>query len=459
MALTGHNDGEVYQFLEELETGVTRSAPTGVSSGSIGYGAGGPAYLDDFKTKRAPLPMELVNAYKSVAYSCINLNANAVAKVPLRLYAKTGRGQMKPRLFECRELKPTERSRLVERLWRNTTMRSFVSGCDDVAEVVDCDHPLLKVLAQPNSHFDANLLIQYLVRTLDVLGIAYWYPEKVAPGFAPYELWPLHSQYVTPVKGTGKNVLAAYEYLGEQYQPDELIRFRFISMRDPYLSGYAPLHACFEQLKLVGYYTSTVEDILTCGARPSMIIGPKDPNQPWGEQQRARMEVRINNRFSRGNQGKAWVVDGAFEAKPLSLPPADLGGAEINRGARLVAANCFDVPISMLETEDSNKATASEGSIQHQRNAVEPRCTLIAAGLTIQLAQLVDDRLFFAFDNPVQADRKLDAEVHKIYIDTQVLVPNEVRADLGYEPREGGDEPIKAKPAASKEPAGKEGAK
>lgn len=41
-------------------------------------------------------------------------------------------------------------------------------------------------------------------------------------------------------------------------------------------------------------------------------------------------------------------------------------------------------------------------------------------------------------------DKRQQSAIHKIYLDTQVLTPNEVRADLGREPVEWGDEPIKS---------------
>lgn len=451
MGLTDTDHTDAYAYLRDLEAGVERAAPGGVSSGSIGYGAGGPVYLDDFRSKRPPTPSELVNAYKSVAFSCVDLNANAVAKVPLRLYARTGRGQMSPRFWETRRLGSAERGLLARRLESHQLTRGTVSGGDEIDEIVDHTNPLLQLLARPNPYFDGNQLIQHLARSLDVIGQAHWYPESLGPGYAPHELWPLHSQYCFPVKGVGNRIIDRWTYFADEIPFEALVWFRFISLRDPYAGGYAPLHACFEQLGLIGYYTATVESILKSGARPSAIVGPKDPKMPWSPEQAKRMETRINNKFSRGQQGDTLVVDGSFDFQPLTLPPADLAGQVISREARLVAANCFGVPITMLETESSNKATASEGSIQHQRNAIEPRCTLIGAALTAQLARRVDERLFFAFDNPVQEDKKANADVHKIYLDTKVLVPNEVRTELGYEPREGGDEPNaqdKPKPAA-----------
>src|SRR5215218_8187668 len=61
-----------------------------------GWG-GGPWFSDAFRSRRAPTPQELIDAYKSVVYACVNLNANAVARTPLRLYAVTRGGQARPK--------------------------------------------------------------------------------------------------------------------------------------------------------------------------------------------------------------------------------------------------------------------------------------------------------------------------------------------------------------------------
>jgi HK97 family phage portal protein len=452
--LTGDDHAEAYGFLRDLEAGITREAPSGVAQGSIGYGAGGPMWLDAFRSKRPPTPSELVNAYKAVAYACISLNANAVAKVPLRLYCRTAKGQATVRFWPTRQLESLERSSLMARLHRNRITRSLV-GDEGVEEILQ--HPLLDVLDSPNPYFDGNALIQFLARSLDTIGSVYWYPERPGPEWAPTEIWPLHSQYCFPTKGFDRQIIQNYTYFADQFSADELIRFRNISVRDPYLSGYAPLHACFEQLGLIDYYTAVIESTLKGGARPQGMISPEGGDKmPLSRAERERIELDVNNRFGSGNQGRIWVTDGAVKFTQLTYPPADLAGLEISKDARLLAANCFDVPISMLENESSNKATASEGATQHQRNAVGPRCALIAAAMTHQMARKVDPRLFFAFDEVVEKDRQKDAQVHKIYLDVKVVTPNEVRAQIGLEPREGGDEvnqpPAPVKPGEKAEP-------
>jgi phage portal protein BeeE len=429
----GHNATDhaaVYDYLRGLE----RGAPSGVSMGAQGYGSGGPVWLDGYHSKRPPSPAELVDAYKSVAYACIQLNAQGVAKVPLNLYSKTGPKDKAPRRA-VRSLERTEEKRLREL----PHVARSLGPRDELHQVME--HPFLEALESPNPFFDGNLLLLYLTISLDVVGMAYIFPVRPDASWAARELWPLQAQYIYPVKGVAGNLLQSYRYFGDTFQPDELVRIRRLSMRDPYLSAYAPLHACFEELGLSGYYTGSVESILKGGARPGGIVGPKNDQMPWGEPERKRFEVDINNRFTGGNSGRIWVTNGAFDFHSLTFPPADLAGLEITKWERLLIANCLDVPISLLQAEDSNRAVASEGTHQHQYYAIEPRCRLIASALTHQLAKPVDPRLFFAFDDPVQRDNEREAKIIDMKLKNGTVTINEDRAENGLPAVAWGDEP------------------
>jgi len=423
---------------------LTRGAapPTAaVAMGTVGYGGGGPIWLDEFRSKRAPTPVELVQAYKAVAYACVQLNAQGVARVPLRLYAKTAPGRARPGrgLRAIARPVPPRRERYV-RSCRG--VQAIVNGGEAIDEVTE--HPFLEALDRPNPYFDGQLFLTYLAACLDVVGTAYFVPVRPRPGVAGREWWPLQPQYVQPIKGTGATILQEYRYFQETFAPDEVVRIRALSLRDPYLSGFSPLHACFEQVGLGNAYTAVVESILVNGARPAGLMAPKDSALPPGEAERARLEVDLNQRFGRGRAGGVLVTTGAFDFHPLTFPPADLGALEIGKHQRLQVANCFGVPISLLQAEDSNRAVAESGHYEHQRNALEPRCLAIASALT-HMARAVDERLFFCFDDPVEADRDTQAKVFCQYLDHGVLSPDEVRLELGYEPAPwGGTEPYLA---------------
>lgn len=413
-----------------------------VAMGSAGYGAGGPVWLDDFRSKRPPTPVELVNAYKAVAYACIRLNAQGVARVPLRLYATRRLGQRPAGRGLVRIGRAVPRRRdLYLRGLRGVSVH--IGGAEDIEEIVE--HPYVEGMHCPCPFFDGPQFLVYLATCLDAIGSAYFVPVRPGPTWASSEWWPLQAQYVLPVKGAGDRILDHYAFFGQRLEPDDVVRLRNISLRDPYLSAYSPLHACFEQLGLVNHYTAVLEGILKTGGRPSGVMTPADPAMPVGEPERQRVEREVNSgRFSGPRSGYIAVTSGAYKWTPFDYPPIDLGGLELTKNQRLTAANCFDVPISLLQTEDSNRAVAEAGNYQHQRNAVEPRCVTIAGGLTA-MARQVDPRLFFAFDNPVEADEERRAKIFDMGLKNGTATVNEVRAEQGLPPVEGGDEPLVSK--------------
>lgn len=422
-----------------------RSAPTGITAGAVGFGAGGPVWLDAFRSKRPPFPYELVNEFKAVAYACIRLNSNGVSKVPLRWYVKTGKGQARPGrgLRTIARPVPMGRQRYVR---AQGHVRALVSPEHEVEELID--HPLCRAFENPNPYFDGNQFLQWVCQSLDVVGSMYLFPDR--PGaqtdpadlkLAPETIWGLQSQYVYAVKGVGDEILKEYRYFGDTFHPTRLVRIRYVSLRDPYLSAYSPLHACYEEVGLGNYYIAVVESIMKTGARPSGIIGPKDPQMPFGDDQRRRLEVDINNRFTGGRSGHILVTNGSYEWNPISYPPADLAGLKISEWVRLLVANCFDVPISLLQAEDTNRAVASEGTHQHQSMAVEPRCRMIASAITKYICQPIDPRIFCAFDDPVARDKERDAKVWDMKIKNGTATPNEARLDEDEEVVPWGDEP------------------
>lgn len=406
-----------------------------------GYG-GGPAFVDAYRSRRSPTLPELVEAYKAITYACAMLNANGVARVPLRLYATTHRGQARPKCA-TKALRRHDEAQLR----KSPAFSSLLRKAVEIDEVVD--HPLLEALQDVNPDFDHNALIRHAVLSLDIVGSAYWFPEVNRLGVA-VALWPLQAQYVTPVQVAGESAVCEYRYFQDRYRPEQLIRARHVSVRDPHGFGYGPTQAAFEYVGLGDKYVSVQENLLGQGVRPSVIVSPKDATMPMGKDERRRFESDINARWSGPSAGRAWVVDGAIDVRPLTFPPSDLAALQISEHALQRVANCFGVPLSLLKTEDVNLANAEAGHRQHAELAIEPRCVLIASALTKwvrsqgRLNGLGWDRLFFAFDNPVAEDEERRAKVFDTYLRNSVLTINDVRPELGYDLVDWGNEPWQA---------------
>lgn len=417
--------------------GLWRAAPgpPGTSTLSGGW-MGGPATLDAYGAKKAPTPYKLVEAYKSLVYACVQINDNAVGRVPLRLYADAGRPGGKPR-GEC-DPRGVTRSEW-RRLRQLPYLRSLIGGSDETHEINV--HPALDTLdaPDPDGYFDRQSLLSLIVRYVDVVGAAYNKPDGPA-GVFPLWFWPLASQYIVPVPMAGSPLLAGYTYFGESYEFTDLVRFRLTpSLKDPYKGGYCATYAALEYAGLEDEWISIQRNTLSNGARPSLLVSAADATMPIGDETARRLEQGLDVRHARGNSGRPWIVRDAVKAEPLDWPPGDLAGLEVSKNARECVANCFGVPTEFL-TGDRNLANLQAAREYHAANAVEPRCKMIAAVLT-RMVRRYDPRLFFAFDSAVPEDQERRAKITASFIASAVKTINEERAELNLEPVPYGDEP------------------
>lgn len=407
-----------------------RSGPP-AGAGSYGW-TGGPLTADAFGARRAPSPWKLVEAYKGLVYSCANGNAKAVARIPLRLYARTGNRQAPPRCAHL-AVKRSTRTRLGSLPW---VARSMAAG-DDVHELAE--HPLLATLDRPNREFDRVGLLKYLSLSLDIVGSGYLAP--VDGGFGPAaELWPLEPHWVYPVRDAGSALVARYTYFAKTYLPDELIRFREIGLRDAYGPGYSNGQAAWEYSGLEDKWLSVQDQLLGIQARPSAVISPDGgPAESMGADERKRLETDLNRKFGPGGQGRILVPSVPVRVQPVNYAAIDPGGVELSRYDLERVANCFSYPIEYL-TGETNLANLQAAHRQHAEQAVEPRHHVLAAVLTAY-ARRFDDRLFFAFDPCLDENEESEAKVWQIKLVNGSATINEARADEGADPVEWGDEP------------------
>ena len=429
----------------------------------MGYGGwinAGPAFTDAFRSRRAPAPAELVEAYKSIAYACAQINAGAVVRTPLRLYATTASGQATPKGYRVGPGTPQSRERM-RRLATRPAVQKYLTKAERVDEIAD--HPLLQVLVNPNPDFDQTSLIRLTCLYLDVVGSAFWVPEAFKFGY-PTELWPIQSQYVNPLRDANTLRVRAWQYFGSQYPADEVVHFRIAGLKDPYGKGYGPLQAAFEHARIHDSYTSVQESLLGTGAKMTVVISPKDPAQSMGEPERARFEADANRRFSGQNAGRVFVTDGSIDVNPVTWPPSDLAAMQISDDALERFANCFGVPLALLQTESVNLANLEASKQQHAAMAVEPRCIEIAGALTrwmhaagkqLRSTEGKDrgwDRLFWAFDDPVGEDLERKTRVYDLQAKAGIRTINEIRTEMGEPPVAWGDEPWL--PTALSQPSG-----
>lgn len=415
-------------FVSSLVSKVAPAIPGALGRGDTGG-------VDTWKVQRSPSKLELLQQYKSIVYACANINARAVASAPYRLYVQTNTGHAKARC-PVKGISSSQKKSLK----RVTYLSRRLSKAVEIEEVTD--HPLLTLLQTVNDQIDGFELFELTDLYQELSGTCFWYLVKNGLG-VPVEIWLIPSSMVHPFRDpmTG---MVLYWLVGAsrqvRYELDELLVFRFPNPQDPYGEGWSPSRAAWESVSLINKSYSKSLAMMENNARPDILFSPKEF---LGGSEAMNLEKRLQQKFRRGGMGGIMVTDSAFEAKILNYSPRDMEMLALYGISKIELANAYDVPMSLLETKDVNRANAEAGHYQHAKLAIAPRVTRLGSRLTSKLCPMFDPtgRLFITFDNPVPQDETVRMATRVANLDAGVVTINEERAEDGLEPVEWGDKP------------------
>lgn len=423
-----------------IYTGETKTAPSGLGL----YGSGGlysQPFVDRYRKIRTPTPYELVAQFRNAVYVCCNLNANAVAQCPRRLYVQTRKGEAKPKV-RTRGLGRKQEEYIRRKAASSTVGR--VSGDSNVEEVMD--HPLLDLLAKPNPFFDGQSLNKLTVNYLDIVGQGIWYiGEKNRLG-TPKEIWPLPAQQVWPWRENPDDNKIVDTWLftsgRQQYRfpYKDILQFHYFNPYEPYSVPYSPIHAVFEHVTVTEQSLSHQQAMFDNDARFDALV---TPNDVIGEAEGNRLERKLNNKFRGAGYGSLLVAESAFKVQPMQWSPIDLGLLELYGVTRDMIFDAYGVPQAMA-TKETNLANLEASLTQHARQGVVPRLNTVDEAINRRLVPLYDEsgRLFVASDNPVKEDDEADVKKMQGWLDRGVVTRKEARVYGGFEDEKWAETPL-----------------
>lgn len=391
-----------------------------------------PAFVDQWQTQRSPSPAGLVDDYKETAYACANINARAVASVPYHLYAVEG---------------PTDDSagwsfnsapvsKSVDKYLKTFPMLSTKMMGKQVKEIYS--HPILDLLEKVNVEMDGFVLFELLDLYCEITGTAYWFLEKDQYG-VPTEIWPVPTQYMRLVRGDTGPLCYEYGFGNDRIELDEIIRFTFPNLRDPYGDlGWSPLRACYESNNLDSKDRAYAQAMYDNQARPDIIVAMKES---VGGPERKAIERSYQRKFRQARTGGVLVLDGAADVKTLTFNSKEMEALARKAVNKVSIANAFDIPLALLETKNINRATLEGAHYQLAKHATLPRLTRFFQRINQKFVPLFDQRLFLWFDNPVPDDELMREQVRKARLDSGCVVINEIRAEDEKEPVQWGNRP------------------
>jgi HK97 family phage portal protein len=158
---------------------------------------------------------------------------------------------------------------------------------------------------------------------------------------------------------------------------------------------------------------------------------------------------RIRAQFEKRHKGVASshrlaVLDNGLKFNNTSYKISDLQVKELDNMIRDRVLSAFKVPKTVAGvTEDVSRANGDTADRVFARRAIKPLMKLIEAQLNQFLLPKFTggENLWFEFEDPVQTDQKLDAEINQIYLNTGVKTVDEVREELGLEPMKEEEKP------------------
>ena len=119
-----------------------------------------------------------------------------------------------------------------------------------------------------------------------------------------------------------------------------------------------------------------------------------------------------------------------------------------NRDAVFMA---HQLPLSKVGSGDTGSLAAALSNDRGYKEQVSRPAQKNLERIIAKVIKEKTDIVEFKFNELTLTDENAQSQIHERYIQTQVLVPNEVRESIGYPARKGGDEPFEMSPAKAAE--------
>jgi len=376
----------------------------------------------------------LVEEFKSWVYVCSSMNAKALARGTLRLYATRAVGQERANR-KARVVSKTEREYLVKKFPTNARIKA----AQEIEEIEE--HQILDVLHNINAHENSFETFEKLSLFLDNTGDAYWHIGKNALG-VPNDIWTLPSQYVKIVPDK-KDYIKGYVYGTSQmnqqkFLPDEVIHFKLPSMTNLWY-GYSRVEGAY--WAITGYKSMELFDkgMTDNLGIPSLLLKYKGILQP----KQRRDLLREWNNALRGpvKAGSTFVADGDVDVSPLSLPPRELAFLNGRAWRKGEIINAYGQNEALYD-KNANTANIQGAIYLWEKWEVTSNFMRVEQKLNEKFIPMFTgdtaQRLFLAFDPIVKEDMtslRADLELQLKH----GLPLNRALEEMGREPVENGD--------------------
>jgi phage portal protein BeeE len=337
---------------------------------------------------------------------------------------------------------------------------AHMQGGDEL-EPVDKDHPLIRLLRNPNGP-DTSWTYFYRGTMFGRLcGVQYANIVRDRLG-RPAELWPLPAHWVREKRGDKQFVdwyevrptgtispetMSQWWFPGfsgtAKIRPQDMIKIAYPSPHS-ITDGYSPITAMGAWIDVSEAMDQSKVRSFTNGWFPGVVIEiDKDydePNQPEID----RVQAMVAEKYTEVRNTKKPVILGPGMKMVPNNTPVDLdyvnGGDQIKNWI-LAAHRTGESVVGLAENTTFASMVASRAN--YYQGAVKPELTLLGQMYTEKLAKEFGEDLVVYWDNPVPEDPEMELKKRVAKFAAGALSPNQWLTADGEEPWDhGGDDPF-----------------
>jgi HK97 family phage portal protein len=255
------------------------------------------------------------------------------------------------------------------------------------------DHPLQKLINQPNPWTTRYRWIDAIMHDLCIFDLSYWLKAKGpndASGTGGLRLLRLPPIGVTP-RGRNPFFPEYFEFQGQsgryEFPASEVLFFRGYCGLMGDVGGASPIESLREVLEESWWASVGRAQTVRNGARISGYL-KRPPNSPWSDTARDSFKIDWQNQYTSYGPaaGGTPILEDGMEFVPASMTPKDLQYIESRKLTREETAAAYFIPPPMLGLLEH--ATFSNIVEQHQmlyQDCLGPSIVMVQDEIRLQL--------------------------------------------------------------------------
>lgn len=298
-------------------------------------------------------------------------------------------------------------------------------------EIVDENHPLMKLLTEPNPIDSWEEIIGVWPFHLKYTGNAYWLKDEINGKGQPSAIYPLLPQFIEVIPDK-KTRVGQYQYRVNgrtiMISPEEMIHFK-LPHSNNVVFGLGDLEAGEMMLEDYINRNSLEGNYLAKGGVPSGILTRREEVEDPDEWKRFTSKWKEEYE-GLDNTGKTAFLNGDWSYIKMGLSPTEL---QTMQRSEMTVKNIFTlhgVPLSVAGVEAAtNYATAKQDSIHFKRWTVIPLLDLLCSKLNSgkQLTRNFDPSLKIGYELGGMTDIGGIVTEYSPLVDKGAMTRNELR--------------------------------